>query len=111
MGRAATVTLADDLGPEGDLDTLTLQRLGQLAVCAGFDLVQEAGNGTGLELAVAEDGWSPADQEQEERRTMFWEGVDTMGEHNLTLFFSVGGVTLRLSQNRPVDGNPQPGSA
>ena len=81
VGRAATVTLANDLGLEDDLDKMTLERLGQLAVCAGFDLVQQhAGNGTSLELAVAEDGWSPLDEEQEERKTMFWEGVDAMSE-------------------------------
>ena len=79
-GRAATLTLANDLGLEGDLDTVTLERLGQLAVCAGFDLVRRADGESRLEVAVSEDGWWPSDRDEEERRTMFWQGLDTVGE-------------------------------
>nr|KAG5704395.1 hypothetical protein BaRGS_031101 [Batillaria attramentaria] len=84
LGRAVTVGLiAHSDSPVSsptplDLDFLALTRLGQLAVCAGMDAVQQVANESKLQLAVREDGWSLEDRDLEERRTMFWEGMDNM---------------------------------
>ncbi|KAK7493718.1 hypothetical protein BaRGS_00015047 [Batillaria attramentaria] len=90
LGRAVTVGLtAHSDSPVSsptplDLDFLALTRLGQLAVCAGMDAVQQVANESKLQLAVREDGWSLEDRDLEERRTMFWEGMDNMDVSSLS---------------------------
>ncbi|XP_076453310.1 uncharacterized protein LOC143288574 isoform X2 [Babylonia areolata] len=71
-GRALALGLGDSVtGAE-------LERLAQLAVCAGFELVELLLNETKVEVGVAEDGWSEPDPEQEERKSDFWDGMKTL---------------------------------
>jgi hypothetical protein len=89
-GRAAVVTLANDLDLEDDLDSTTLTRLGQLAVCAGMDVVEEVEGEERLRVGVAEDGWEEGvDEQREESKRMFWNSMENMGKYSLIFFSSL----------------------
>ncbi|KAL8573315.1 hypothetical protein ACOMHN_032777 [Nucella lapillus] len=80
-GRALALSLLADHGrPLQSVplsESLELNRLAQLAVCAGFELVERVTNGSGVRVGVAEDGWSSsADPGHDQDRIAFWEDVE-----------------------------------
>lgn len=108
VGRAATVTLANSLNLEDDLDQVTLDRLGQMAVCAGFDLVREADNETRLlQVAVAEDGSGSVNEELEERKQMFWDAMENMDVSALSPKCT-SAPHLTVGDAWPQTGGPEP---
>ena len=84
-GRAATVGLTARADPAplaltpGDLD-----RLGQLAVCAGLEHVQERAGQAAVEVGVEEDGHhitrAQLGAEEADTRSQFWDLLTNTGE-------------------------------
>ena len=84
-GRAATVGLTARADPAplaltpGDLD-----RLGQLAVCAGLEHVQERAGQAVVEVGVEKDGHhvtrAQLGTEEADTRSQFWDLLTNMGE-------------------------------
>ena len=89
-GRAATVGLtARAAGPSPDPAPLALtpgdlDRLGQLAVCAGLEHVQERAGQAVVEVGVEEDGHhvtrAQLGAEEADTRSQFWDLLTNMGE-------------------------------
>ncbi|KAK7087589.1 uncharacterized protein [Littorina saxatilis] len=85
LGRAATIALTTRSPGLPSLGQWSLERLGQLAVCAGLEQVKLDTGNSRLSIAVKEDGARdvmPGDVEGDESKD-FWDAVKNMDVINL----------------------------